>query len=246
MVKGRLAVFSLAVLGSSYCGSAMADGFFVGRASLSPGQYTSKVTSGGASISGDGLLVAGDLGASVGFRLGGSKSLVLLLDGEVELATVASNAELPAGSPVPQAGTDFEKTDSKVTAGLVIPVGDLSVTPFAGARLSWQGNGMFSDDLYKETGFFVGAGLSGISVGGDVKMSISAAYNATELEDGIISGKVDADGYSAKLSFRKKGSAHGYSLKYQTFETDRDNTGADLKEGYLMASLTWYFAQARM
>ncbi|MGJ8670985.1 MAG: hypothetical protein ACSHXK_15980 [Oceanococcus sp.] len=243
MVKGWKSVLGLAAISAAYSGTALADGFFLGRASLSPGFYSTEVSANGVSIKGDGLLVAGDLGATLGFKLGGAGSPVILLDSEIELATVASNAELPNGS---QVGTDFEKTDTKLTVGIAIPAGNLSITPFAGARLSWQGNGMFGDDLYKETGFFVGAGLSGIKVGGDVKMSISAAYNATELEDGIITGKVDADGYSAKVTFRKTGSAHGYSLKYQTFETDRDATGADLTEGYLLASLTWYFAQGSM
>ncbi len=234
-----------ALLGVTASGVVYAEGFYLGRASFSPGYYTNdgrgNLGNTPVSFDGDGFILAADLGGAMGFKLADNQSL--LFDLELEAMTVDGDTTISGGGQTAQSDTEFERTDVKLTVGYSIRSG-LNYSPFIGTRIAYQGDGFFNDDFYSESGFFVGFGISGIEMGSKLRMSGSVSYNQTELDTG--SSDVDADGYSVRLGLRSIGSPLGYSLKYQTFDTDPDAGGTVIEEGYLLASLTWYFMQGKM
>ena len=223
MTKLSRTVIAVALLGTVPL-AAQAEGFWQSRASFSLGNYTYEESSADS----DGPIIAADVGAAYGLKLQDGSTAVF--DVELEAMTIDAEGDVDL---------DFERTDLKASAGWVLDVG-LNLTPFVGLRYAWQGDGYFDDDFYTETGFLVGVGLSGIKLGDNLSLAGSLAYNDTELEAG--SAEADASGFSFRASLRPKGSAIGYSLKYQTFDVEDDL----FNEDYLLVSATWYFAQGKL
>lgn len=123
---------------------------------------------------------------------------------------------------------------------------------FLGYRLAQQGDGPFNDDLLKENGFFVGAGLGGLPAG-PLLLSPSAAYNLSEVEvnddpDDVFD-EFDYDGVSLKLGLAlQRAPQHSVELRYQRFNGDVDlsapglpSATAELTETYVQATYFYRF-----
>ncbi len=209
---------------------AQAEGFWQARGSLSLGLYNYEEPM--SSFESDGDLLAGDLGGTVGLPIGQDSTLIV----DVELELIQAK---------PDDFPDFDRTDLKVIFGLPLDVG-LTLSPFAGIRIAQQGDGFFNDDLYSETGFVLGAGLSGIKLG-ESQLAFSIAYNDSTYDwspEGR--GDQDASGYSLKASYRLANSPLAFSIKYQYFDAPSQGVNAEFNEDYLLGSATWYFAQGAL
>lgn len=215
---------------------AQAEGFWQGRASLSPGQYTYQQEAAPqfnrSAGDTDGDIIAADVGAAFGLKMGDGSTLVF--DVELEALTIDSDVD----------SLDFERTDFKASAGWVFDVG-VNLTPFLGLRYAWQGDGYFNDDFYTESGFLAGVGLSGLSLSENLSLALSIAFNDSTLDADL--AETDASGYSLKLAVRPSSIPVAFSLKYQYFDVDLDASGfGGFEEEYLTLSATWYFAQGAL
>lgn len=98
---------------------------------------------------------------------------------------------------------------------------------FAGYRIGAQGDGVFNDDNFEESGPFIGAGLGGLSAG-PLYLGASAAFNFSNVDDFPVPGEdLDYDGISVKFSAALKSMpSHSLQLRIQQFEGD-GSVGAD-------------------
>lgn len=237
------------VLGLSVVSVAQAGGSWLARTSASYGLYSINVEQGPLVSDGDGTAWAIDVGGVLGFALGEDNAATLVFDVDLEAMSVdadtdnnfvvQSDGTLVSGNS--SSNTEFERTDFKFTVGTSFDVG-FSLTPFVGYRYAWQGDGYFNDDLYIETGYFLGVALGRLTWIEGFEISLSGSYNDTTL-DNESGPDTDATGLSARIAIKPEKSPLGFSLKYQNF--DYDGAGNN-KEDYLLASLTWYFAQGAM
>ncbi|MES0872792.1 hypothetical protein [Sinimarinibacterium thermocellulolyticum] len=115
-------------------------------------------------------------------------------------------------------GGDFDRSDLLLTAGYLI--GD-HWSAFAGYRRGTQGDGVFDDKTFSESGFFVGAGYAGFELG-PFMMGTSLAYNFSKAEDFPFPGdEFDYGGVSLKLAVNPKAAPqHTIQLRYQRFTGD--------------------------
>lgn len=226
----KVTAFVAAASAALFTGQVSAVQVMQGSASLSLGQYD---LSGALDLEADGTILGGDLGFS--YATGGENGLTVFA-GEIEFMSTGSidgSIRNPnTGQRQDISDSEFDRTDAKVTAGYQFPN---RITPFVGARLAWQGDGFFNDDSYKETGYFLGASLSGMKVGEAGAFAVSLAYNDSTLD--TAGGELEVDGLSARVAFNLAKSPVGFSLKYQEFSDDNDF----FKEQYLLASVTYYF-----
>lgn len=121
----------------------------------------------------------------------------------------------------------IDRTDLLLTLGYLI---GSHGSVFAGYRFGFQGDGFFNDDIFKETGPFIGAGIGGIEVGA-VTLSSSLAWNFSQIEDFPVDGQeTDYDGISLKLGGALKSHPqHVVQLRYQMFEGD-DSSRLDVND----------------
>jgi hypothetical protein len=149
-------------------------------------------------------------------------------------------------------GGNFDRSDLLFTTGYLI--GD-HWSAFVGYRQGSQGDGMFDDDTFKESGFFVGLGYAGMEVG-PFMMGTSIAYNFSEAEDFPFEGdKFDYGGVSLKVALNPKAAPqHTVQFRYQRFtgddsprrELDFEGTAVrvdrvELTESYLQIGYSYAF-----
>lgn len=125
-------------------------------------------------------------------------------------------------------GGGFDRTDVLPSVGMFLP-GGLSLQ--LGYRLGLQGNDLFDDSFYQETGPFAGLGLPAISLVGDYELSPSVGFNLTTFDFDGTSEDADFYGLSARAAVSKPGSPHTFGLRLQRFE-DRED-GLKFIESYV-------------
>ncbi len=113
---------------------------------------------------------------------------------------------------------NLDRTDLLLSAGSL--VGD-HLQFFAGYRRGMQGDGVFDDETFSESGLFIGAGVSGMSMG-PLVLGTSVAYNLSEASDFPQPGTGFLyKGVSVKLSASLASlPGHSLQLRYQRFNGD--------------------------
>lgn len=120
----------------------------------------------------------------------------------------------------------FDRTDVLPSVGMFLP-GDFNIQ--LGYRLGYQGEELFDDTVYRETGPFAGLGLPAFKVTGDYELSPSVGLNLTEFDFGQFEG--DFYGLSLRAAVSRPGSPHTFGARLQRFE-DRED-GFKFIEHYL-------------
>lgn len=189
-------------------GQALADLAGIGRAGFLGGLYESEISSG--STAADQSQTS--LGVSAGYTLATG---MFFADLGLEYQSTSSKD-----------GAGFDRTDVLPSIGLFLP-GGFSVQ--LGYRLGYQGEELFDDTVYRETGPFAGLGLPAFALVGDYELSPSVGVNLTEFDFG--STEADFYGLSARAAVSKPGSPHTFGLRLQRFE-DRED-GLKFIEHYL-------------
>jgi hypothetical protein len=115
-------------------------------------------------------------------------------------------------------GDNLWRTDLLFTVGYYITD---NWSAFAGFRRGWQGDGVFNDDVFEETGPYVGFGYGGIPLGGWGTLNMSAAYNFDEVKNFPIDGEdLDYPGISLKFGMNFRNTPHSLQLRLQRFSGD--------------------------
>jgi hypothetical protein len=122
---------------------------------------------------------------------------------------------------------ELDRTDVLVSLGSKVGTyGSL----YVGYRSGMQGDGLFNDDTFKESGPFIGAGLGGIPAGALI-LGGSVAYNFSKVDDFPVDGqKLDYEGVSIKFSAALASMPqHSLQLRFQNFNGD-DSISEDLDD----------------
>ncbi|HKY91292.1 MAG TPA: hypothetical protein VJM11_09645 [Nevskiaceae bacterium] len=125
---------------------------------------------------------------------------------------------------------DVDRTDVLLTLGYQF-LRHFSI--FGGYRRGWQGDEVFNDDIFEESGPFVGVGVGGMELG-PLYLYLSAARNYSEVVDFLgeedFEGDMDYNGVSLKATFVPiQAPRHSVQLRYQKFHGDRTFSGGDLE-----------------
>jgi hypothetical protein len=125
---------------------------------------------------------------------------------------------------------DFTRTDVLLTGG-----GKVTdwLTAFGGYRQAWQGDGVLNDDVWTESGLFIGGGVAFPIGTGDLRGGASLAYNLNKIDPTFPgSTEIDYNGLSGKVRVSLARTPHAVEMRFQTFKTD-DPT-LYLRESYLI------------
>lgn len=114
-------------------------------------------------------------------------------------------------------GAGFDRTDVLPSVGVFLPRGfNLQL----GYRFGFQGEELFDDTIYKETGPFAGVGFPSFALGADYELSPSVGFNLTEFDFGTFEG--DFLGISVRAAVSKPASPHTFGVRIQRFQ-DRES-----------------------
>ena len=133
----------------------------------------------------------------------------------------------------------FKRTDITLSGGARI-LDWLSA--FGGLRQGWQGHsGIFKDDVWTETGFFVGGGVAFPVGQGDLRGGASLAYNLSKVSFDSSSGFSDLDynGLSGKLRVSLARTPHAVELRFQNFKGDDGGTHLCETYAFLVYVFNW-------
>lgn len=183
----------------------------IGRVGVLGGLYDLDVTAsnGGGSSSGGGTDYS--YGVLSGYTVAWES---FFADAAFEYQAVPGNDDI----------NEFDRTDVLFSVGAFLP---RDFTASAGYRFGWQGDGFFDDEVWTETGPFVGLGFPSFVVATDWTVSTSVAVNFTELE---FPNNQTADffGLSGRAGVSRKGSPHSFGLRVQQFTYDERLNDPDL------------------
>lgn len=123
-------------------------------------------------------------------------------------------------NPITEKEFELDRTDALLTVGYLI---DNRWSVFGGYRRGFQGDGPFDDETFRESGFYVGGGVGGVTAGGFI-LGASLAYNFSEGKDFPNPGDdIDYNGISLKVSIVPAATPqHALQLRYQRFSGDKD------------------------
>lgn len=191
-----------------------------------------------------GGLVAGRYSVDSDFSVGGNKTS--LADENERIFGGMVGTSLSGERFFGDLSVEFMDIDAFDVSELLGTVGYV-ITPtwsfFAGARLSWQGDGLFDDEFYKERGPFVGVSAF-FPVSEQWAVGLSGSYNRSRF-DFTGAGKDDGNGYSLKAQLNRRGTGHSLGIRFRTFDVDTDLEGApgkiELTEEYLTAYYQYSF-----
>jgi hypothetical protein len=107
-----------------------------------------------------------------------------------------------------------------------------------GYRTATYGTSYYKDDIGYQRGGFVGFSINNLRLGDDSKdiLSLSYVFQPAEIITNYTNIKEDGVGYGIKLGWRRAGSPHNVSFRYQNFGAELEETIHLINYSYIFSS----------